>query len=116
MMSGVCERSFICRDSLILDATTVPLIIVFTYAYSEVVLAVIPSVRITLTMRWSRPVNIVNGMRIATPPRDMTNRILITGGAGFIGSHLADELMAHGYEVRVLDNLLPQVHGERPDG
>jgi len=43
--------------------------------------------------------------------------VLITGGAGFIGSHLADELLAHGYRVRVLDNLTPQVHGgdERPE-
>lgn len=37
--------------------------------------------------------------------------VLITGGAGFIGSHLADELLAHGYHVRALDNLTPQVHG-----
>jgi dTDP-L-rhamnose 4-epimerase len=41
----------------------------------------------------------------------MKKRILITGGAGFIGSHLADELLRHGYTVRVLDNLSPQVHG-----
>lgn len=48
----------------------------------------------------------------------MTNRILITGGAGFIGSHVADELLARGHQVRALDPLLPQVHGpalERPD-
>ncbi len=37
--------------------------------------------------------------------------VLITGGAGFIGSHLADELLQHGYRVRVLDSLAPQVHG-----
>jgi dTDP-L-rhamnose 4-epimerase len=46
----------------------------------------------------------------------MSERILITGGAGFIGSHLADELLARGYRVRSLDNLTSQVHGsiERP--
>jgi dTDP-L-rhamnose 4-epimerase len=42
----------------------------------------------------------------------MFKKALILGGAGFIGSHLADELLAHGYHVRVLDNLDPQVHGE----
>jgi dTDP-L-rhamnose 4-epimerase len=41
----------------------------------------------------------------------MSGRVLITGGAGFIGSHLADELLDHGYEVRALDNLSDQVHG-----
>ncbi|HZR88178.1 MAG TPA: NAD-dependent epimerase/dehydratase family protein [Bradyrhizobium sp.] len=40
-------------------------------------------------------------------------RVLITGGAGFIGSHAADAMLAAGYEVRLLDNLCPQVHGER---
>ena len=41
----------------------------------------------------------------------MSKTILITGGAGFIGAHLATELMGRGCRVRALDNLLPQVHG-----
>jgi dTDP-L-rhamnose 4-epimerase len=48
----------------------------------------------------------------------MSKKVLITGGAGFIGSHLADKLLQSGYHVRVLDNLTPQVHGAdtgRPD-
>lgn len=42
----------------------------------------------------------------------MKKKVLITGGAGFIGSHLADELLNFGYEVRALDNLSEQVHGK----
>ena len=44
-------------------------------------------------------------------------RVLITGGAGFIGSHVADRLLSDGHEVRAFDNLDRQVHpeGERPD-
>ena len=42
----------------------------------------------------------------------MAARYLITGGAGFIGRHLCDELLIAGHEVRVLDSFVPQVHGE----
>ena len=47
----------------------------------------------------------------------MAKHILITGGAGFIGSHLADEFLEQGHRVRALDVLSPQVHpdGARPD-
>lgn len=42
--------------------------------------------------------------------RDRHVHVLITGGAGFIGSHVCDELLRCGHKVRVLDNLDPQVH------
>ena len=41
----------------------------------------------------------------------MSRAILITGGAGFIGSHLAEHLIEKGYQVKLYDNLNPQVHG-----
>lgn len=42
----------------------------------------------------------------------MAKSILITGGAGFIGSHLCDHLVERGYKVKVFDNLSEQVHGK----
>lgn len=42
-------------------------------------------------------------------------KILITGGAGFIGSNLALKLISKGYHVRVLDNLSKQIHGDNPE-
>lgn len=45
----------------------------------------------------------------------MIKKILITGGAGFIGSNLALRLIQKGYFVRVLDNLSTQIHGNTPE-
>ncbi len=44
----------------------------------------------------------------------MKGTVLLTGGAGFIGSHVAVELLKAGYHVRILDSLVTQVHGEDP--
>ncbi len=41
--------------------------------------------------------------------------ILITGGAGFIGSNIALKLISKGLEVTILDNLSPQIHGDKPE-
>lgn len=41
-------------------------------------------------------------------------KVLITGGAGFIGSHTSDVLVKNGFTVRILDNLEPQAHSQRP--
>ena len=41
-------------------------------------------------------------------------RVLVTGGAGFVGSHIVDEYIEHGYDVTVIDNLTDQVHDDEP--
>jgi dTDP-L-rhamnose 4-epimerase len=43
------------------------------------------------------------------------SKVLITGGAGFIGSHIALKLLQKGYSVTVLDSLSPQIHGNAPE-
>ncbi len=44
----------------------------------------------------------------------MRGHYLVTGGAGFIGRHLCEELLANGYRVRAIDSLIDQVHGGGP--
>ncbi|WP_350275185.1 NAD-dependent epimerase/dehydratase family protein [Kribbella sp. HUAS MG21] len=42
-------------------------------------------------------------------------KVLLTGGAGFIGRHVHDQLLAEGHEVTVLDSFRPDVHAQRPE-
>ncbi|MEN3813490.1 NAD-dependent epimerase/dehydratase family protein [Chromobacterium piscinae] len=44
------------------------------------------------------------------------DKVLITGGAGFIGSHLCRLLIEKGFHIRILDSLAPQIHGTIPTG
>lgn len=49
---------------------------------------------------------------LAARPSVAGMRVMVTGGAGFIGSHVAEELTARGHETVLVDNLLPKAHGE----
>jgi len=42
-------------------------------------------------------------------------RVLVTGGLGFIGSHITDDLVDHGHDVLVIDSLSPAAHAVEPD-
>ncbi|MCO6187810.1 NAD(P)-dependent oxidoreductase [Rhizobium sp. L1K21] len=45
---------------------------------------------------------------------DIVQRVLVTGGSGFIGRHVSRELAENGYKVRIIDSLVDQVHGGEP--
>lgn len=53
------------------------------------------------------------GMSTQVPPE--SESVLVTGGAGFIGSHIVDRLVDSGYDVTIIDNLTEQVHDDEPE-
>jgi len=65
---------------------------------------------ILLAATTERPVAIWEGCTTDGVVLMAVHSILVTGGAGYIGSHLVDRLCSRGYAVTVLDSLEPQVH------
>lgn len=55
-------------------------------------------------------------MTVIAPPSSAGRRALVTGGAGFIGSHVADLFIAEGYDVEIIDNLSTGHRRNLPDG
>jgi nucleoside-diphosphate-sugar epimerase len=57
---------------------------------------------------------VVTGLPDVDAVGRLPGRVLVTGGCGFVGSAIVDQLVALGVEVVVLDNLAPDVHPRRP--
>ena len=53
-------------------------------------------------------------LHAATPPGAHAMRVLVTGGLGFVGSHIVEQLLDGGHEVVVVDSIEPTAHRERP--
>src|SRR5690606_10251788 len=64
--------------------------------------------------RRSGPLGRTRPIETSALARNMATTYLVTGGLGFIGRYLCRELLASGHRVRVLDSVVPQVHGTRP--